>query len=172
MIIFTWFSNKGALFMDRKKILVLGIGNLLFKDDGIGLHVVEKLKTMDMPPDVELIEGGVAALNIVYLIENRQKVIVIDSMKADGPPGTIYRLVNHEIVDKRRNALKTAAEAEFVEYYGNTRLLGTTPRELVFIGVEPEDTGNKDGNLEIGLSPVLEKKLPELIEMVMKEISS
>ena len=156
--------------MDRKPVLILGIGNLLFKDDGIGLHVVEKLKTMDMPPDVELIEGGIAAFDIVYMIENRQKVIVIDSMKADGPPGTIYRLVNHEIVDKRRNALKNAAEAEFIEYYGNTRLMGTTPRELVFIGVEPEDTGNKSGNLEIGLSPTLEKIFPEFIEMVMREI--
>jgi hydrogenase maturation protease len=156
--------------MEKKPILILGIGNLLFKDDGIGIHVVEKLKTMEMPPDVELIEGGIAAFDIVYMIENRKKVIVIDSMKADCPPGTIYRFVNDEIVHKRKNALKTAAEAEFVEYYGNTLLLGTTPRELIFIGVEPEDTGDKDGKLKIALSEKLSNTIPEIIEMVMKEI--
>jgi hydrogenase maturation protease len=154
---------------DRKPVLILGIGNLLFKDDGIGLHVVEKLKTMEMHPDVELIEGGIAAFDIVYMIENRQKVIVIDAMKSGGAPGSIYRLTDNEIVEKRHNALKSPAETEFVEYLGNTYLMGTNPKQLVFIGVEPEDTGDKTGNLEMTLSPTLERKLPEIIEIVLKE---
>jgi hydrogenase maturation protease len=157
--------------MERKPILILGIGNLLFKDDGIGLHVVEKLKTMGMPPDVELIEGGIAAFDIVYLIEKRKKVIVIDAMKADGQPGTMYRLVDKEIIDLRKDALKSPAENEFADYYQTTILMGNTPETLIFIGVEPEDTGDKDGKLEIALSAKLSKKIPEIIEMVMKEIN-
>jgi len=156
--------------MERKPILVLGIGNLLFKDDGIGLHVVEKLKDMGLPPEVEIIEGGIMAFDIVYLIENRKKVIVIDSMRADGQPGSIYRFVDKEIVELRRNSLKSPAENEFVEYYGNTILMGTKPEKLVFIGVEPEDTGDKDGKLQIALSPTLQQKIPDIIDTVMREI--
>jgi len=125
---------------------------------------------MSLPPDVEIIEGGIMAFEIVYLIENRKKVIVIDAMKANGQPGTIYRLVDKDIVERRKDSLKSAAETEFVEYYGNTILLGTTPEKLVFIGVEPEDTGDKDGKLQIALSPTLLNKIPEIIETVMKEI--
>ena len=158
--------------MDRKPVLILGIGNLLFKDDGIGLHVVERLKNMSLPPDVEIIEGGITAFDIVYLIENRKKVIVLDSVKADGTPGTIYRFTGNDIEEKRKDYLKSPAEAEFLDYFKTTRLMGTAPDELVFIGVEPDDTGNKNGKLEIALSPTLEKKIPDIIEMVMKEITS
>ena len=156
--------------MDRKPVLILGIGNLLFKDDGIGLHVIERLKNMSLSPDVEIIEGGIAAFDIVYLIENRKKVIVLDSVKADGTPGTIYRFTGNDIEEKRKDYLKSPAEAEFLDYFKTTRLMGTAPDKLVFIGVEPDDTGNKNGKLEIALSPTLEQKIPEIIEMVMKEI--
>ncbi len=156
--------------MDKKPVLVLGIGNLLFRDDGVGLHVVERLKTMSLPSNVEIIEGGIAAFDIVYMIENRKKVIVIDAIKAEGEPGMIYRFTGDDFIEKRKNALKSPAEAEFADYYNTTCIMGTAPEELIVIGIEPFDTGDKDGKLKIELSPVLQSKLPDIIEMVLKEI--
>ncbi len=157
--------------MDKKPVLVLGIGNLLFRDDGVGLHVIEKLKSMSLPSYVEVIEGGIAAFDIVYLIERRKKVVVIDAMKADGEPGMIYRFTGNDFIEKRKNALKSPAEAEFMDYYNTTCIMGTPPEELVVIGIEPYDTGDRDGKLKIELSPVLQSKLPSIIHMVLNELN-
>jgi hydrogenase maturation protease len=157
---------------DQKKILILGIGNILLKDEGIGIHVVNRLKDMVLPLYVEVVDGGTLSDYFFHLIGGRKKVIVIDSIKADGPPGTIYRLTGSDIEDKRKGYYRTVFEQEFIDAWKTTYLLGTQPEEVVYIGVEPEDTGEKTLMLEIGLTPTLEKRIPDIIEMVMKEITS
>ncbi len=156
---------------NKKSILILGIGNLLFKDEGVGIHVVEKLKTMELPPDVEALDGGMMATVFMYIIEGRKKVIVINAIQAGGAPGTIYRFNEKEFYEKRKGHPRTTQETEFEDALKTTYLMKTTPDEFVLIGVEPEDMGEKDLKLNIGLSPTLEKKMPEIIEMVMKEIT-
>jgi len=152
------------------KILVLGIGNLLFKDEGFGIHVVEKMKEMDLPPDVEVIDGGIASNLFTYIIENRDKVVLIDSMKAGGRPGTVYRLSEQQFLEERAG-MRTTQESEFEDAFRMTLTMKTNPGELVVIGIEPERTGEEDHICEIGLSPVIEAKIPEIIGMVMKEIA-
>jgi len=154
---------------NQKKILVMGIGNILFKDEGIGIHVIEKLQTTDLPSDVELVDGGTASNIFLYIIENREKVILIDAIKRGGGPGTIYRLAEKEFLETRKGC-RTTQESEFEDAYRTAILTKTQPKELVVIGIEPEETGEEAHKCEIGLSPSLETKIPEIIEMVMKEI--
>lgn len=155
----------------QKKILVLGIGNLLFKDEGIGIQVVRKMEDMALPPDVEVMDGGNLGWDVLYELEGRKKVIVIDSVKADGPPGTLYRFTDKDIQARRKGFFQTVPEQELIDCMNTARLLGTLSDEFVFIGVEPEDTGEKDLKAVIMLSPTLEKKMPEIIDFVMKEIN-
>jgi len=157
---------------DQKRILILGIGNLLLKDEGIGIHVVNRLKDMVLPPYVEVIDGGTLSNYFIQIIEGREKVIVIDAIRADGLPGTIYRLTDKNIEDKRKGYFRTVFEQEFTDALKTTYILKNQPEEVVYIGVEPEDTGEKSLMAEIGLSPTIEKRIPEIIEMVMREISS
>ena len=157
---------------ERKKILVLGIGNLILKDEGIGIHVIERLKNLPLPPDVEVIDGGVLSYKLMYIIEGRKKVIVINTMKADGPPGTIYRFTDADIEKIRGDKKLTIQEFEFLDELGMSKFIKKNPDEIVFIGIEPEDTGEKGLMLESGLSPTLEKKIPEIIDMVMREIKT
>ena len=157
---------------NQKRILILGIGNLLFKDEGIGIHVVNRLKDMDLPPYVEVIDGGTLSSYFIEIVGGRKKIIVIDAIKADGLPGTIYRLTDKDIENKRKGYFRTVFEQEFIDAWKTTYLLKNQPEEVVYIGVEPEDTGEKSLMAEIGLSPTIEKKIPEIIEMVMREISS
>jgi hydrogenase maturation protease len=68
----------------QKDILVLGIGNTMLKDEGIGVRVAEKMMEMSLPPEVEVMDGGIKGLDLLYCIERRKKVIVVDAVKA-GP---------------------------------------------------------------------------------------
>ena len=77
--------------MKNANILILGIGNLLLRDEGVGIHVVQKMKEMELPPGIEVMDGGTMGLNLLYYIENRDRVIVVDTVIVGDPPGTIYR---------------------------------------------------------------------------------
>lgn len=147
-----------------KDILILGIGNILLKDEGIGVHVVNKLKEMQLPPDVEVMDGGTLGIDLLFYIEGRKKVIVIDTVKAGEPPGTMYRFTDKDLIIKK-GALRSAHGIDFTDVIKAAEFLGTKPEEIVFIGVEPEII---DEGLE--LSPLLSKRIDPLIKLVMEEI--
>jgi hydrogenase maturation protease len=152
--------------MNKKPVLILGIGNFILKDEGVGVHVVEKLKNMVLPPDVEVMDGGTMGLDLLYAIEGRKKVIVIDTVSAGEPPGTIYRFTEKALTEKKE-LLRTAHGIDFTDVIKTSEFLGTKPDEVVFIGIEPEDISE---GLE--LSPKIEQRIPTIIELVMKEIES
>lgn len=156
---------------NQKEILVMGIGNILFKDEGVGIRVVQKLLDMTLPPDVEVLDGGILVTGFYALMSGRKKAVILTAMKAGGPPGTIYRLVDDDIPAKRKGYFRTIQEIEFTNDLEDARLAGTKPDQLVFIGVEPADIGKDGEQVEMRLSPAMEKKIPEIIEAVMKEIS-
>ena len=149
-----------------KHILILGIGNILMKDDGIGVHVVQQIKNRDLPSDVDIMDGGVLGLNLLYYIEGRKKVIVIDAVSVGNPPGTIYRFTEEALLEKKE-LLRSAHGVDFYDVIKTAELLGTKPEEVVFIGIEPEVI---DEGMEI--SPSLEKRIPRVIELIFMEIEN
>src|SRR4030042_7180736 len=94
-------------------ILILGIGNLLLKDEGVGVHVVERLREIPLPENVEVLDGGTAGLDLVDFIGGRKKLIVIDAVNAGEKPGTIYRLTE-ENLDIKPKALTSFHEIDFL----------------------------------------------------------
>lgn len=149
---------------DIKPVIILGIGNILMKDDGFGVRVIEKMQGMELPPDVEVMDGGVQGMNLLYCIEGRKKVIVVDSVSADNPPGTIYRFTEKALLEKK-DLLRSAHGVDFSDVIKTAEFLGTKPGEIVFIGIEPEKVSE---GLE--LSHSLEKRIPKVIELVLKEL--
>jgi hydrogenase maturation protease len=147
-----------------KPILILGIGNILLKDEGVGVHTANKMMKMDLPPDVEVMDGGTMGLNLLFYIEGRKKVIVIDTVLVGDPPGTIYRFTDESLVDNKP-MLRTAHGVDFSDVIKTSKMLGTKPDEIIFIGIEPESL---DEGLE--LTPTIEKRVPVLIKMVMREL--
>jgi hydrogenase maturation protease len=150
----------------QKNILILGLGNILLKDEGIGVRVAEKLMDASLPPDVEVMDGGTAGLNLLYVIEGRHKVIVIDAVKAGSPPGTMYRFTDKDLTEKQ-GLLRSAHGVDFSDVLRTALFLGTKPDLVIFIGIEPEDLS--DG---LELSPLIESRIPYLIKLVMKELES
>jgi hydrogenase maturation protease len=151
---------------NKKPILILGIGNLILKDEGFGVHVVQRMADMTLPPDVEVMDGGTMGLDLLYYIEGRRKVIVIDVVNADSPPGTLYRFTDKDI-EYHKAILRSAHEIDFSYVLKTAEQVGNSPGEVVFIGIRPQEIDEG-----IGLSPVLEEKIPQVIELVMKEIKA
>jgi hydrogenase maturation protease len=152
--------------MEEKPILILGIGNILLRDEGIGVHVANKLKDMSLPPEVEVMDGGTMGIDLLFYIEGRKKVIVVDTVKAGESPGTMFRFTDKELALKK-DFLRTAHGIDFSDVVRTAGQLGTKPDEIVFIGIEPEDM---EEGLE--LSPLIQKRIPNLIELVMKELDA
>jgi hydrogenase maturation protease len=150
----------------QKKILILGIGNILLKDEGFGVHVVQKMKDMTLPPDVEIMDGGTMGLDLAYYIGGRKKVIVVDVVKAGEPPGTLYRFTDKDLADAK-GLLRSAHGFDISDALKTTVFFGNKPEEVIFIGIEPEDISE---GLE--LSPTMEEKIPAIIKLVMHEIGS
>jgi hydrogenase maturation protease len=145
------------------RTVVIGVGNLLLKDEGIGIHTVKALQEIGLPPDVNLIDGGTSP-DLVAYTRAGDKLIIVDAAKAGGKPGTIYRFKPEDLAGGR-GILTSAHEMGVVENLKIMALTGNAPRETVIIGIEP-------GEIEWGteLSPLLQQRLPEVVKVVLREI--
>jgi hydrogenase maturation protease len=145
------------------RIVVIGVGNLLLKDEGIGVHTVKALQEIDLPPDIELIDGGTSPDLIAYT-RTGDKMIIIDAARTGGEPGAVYRFGPEDLA-VGKGTITSAHEMGIAENLKLMALTGNEPREIVIIGIEPKDI---DWGTE--LSPEIQVKLPEIIKVVLREM--
>ena len=143
------------------RTLILGIGNLLICDEGVGVHVVHALQQEPLPPDVVAFEAGTAFLDAVPEIEQADRIIVVDAMKAGEAPGTIYRVPFEECVRPDCIASLHGFDLSRVIFLAGRK----SPPAVVVIGVEP---ARLDWGIE--LSPEVQAAVPRVIETVKEEI--
>jgi hydrogenase maturation protease len=146
------------------RTVVIGVGNLLMKDEGIGIHALRALQEIDLPPDVELIDGGTSPDLIAYARAG-DKMIIIDAARAGGEAGSIYRYRPDDLA-AGKGTLTSAHELGVAENLKLAALTGNEPRETVIIGIEPKEI---DWGTE--LSPELKKRLPAIVKVVLREIN-
>lgn len=144
------------------KILIVGIGNLLYRDDGIGAWVIQEMKKMELPDHIELLDMGTSTMDLIYHLEGMRKLVVIDAMKAGGRPGTIYRSKPEDLLPKEEQPV-SLHDIGLLETLDMAKKKGMEI-ETVVIGVEPEIL---DWGME--LSETVKMKIPALIEAVLKE---
>ena len=145
-------------------IVILGVGNLLLSDEGVGVHVAHKLMEMELPAGVEVIEGGTDGFRLMNVVTEADRLIVVDAVKGGSPPGSIYRF---DIKDapSSPDVYKTSVhQIGILEIVHLSELIGQTP-ETTVIGVEPK-------SLEMGmaLSPEVQEKIPKIIELILEEV--
>ena len=145
----------------------MGIGNLLLKDEGIGVHVAHSLERAPSPGDVELqvVDGGTSP-HLLPLVEGADKLIILDAAKGGGEPGAIYRF-GPEAINIEDEGITSVHQIGLVETLRIMKSLGREPKKVVIIGIEPKEI---DYGLE--LSPELERRIPEITAMVLKEIAA
>jgi hydrogenase maturation protease len=149
--------------MAKNKVLILGIGNLILKDEGIGVHVVRALQEKKLPPELDIVDGGTATMDLLSVIYESDRIIVIDALKAGGKPGTIYRCLPEDLMETPERPL-SLHQLGLLDVLGMSRRLGANA-SVVIIGVEP-----KEISWGLELTEELQAAVPRLIEAVVKEL--
>ncbi len=144
------------------KILIVGIGNLLCRDEGIGVHVIQEMKNMKLPDHIDLLDMGTSTMDLISYLEGVKKLIAIDAMKAGGTPGTIYKCRPEDLLPKNEGPI-SLHEIGLLETLTMAKKMG---REIdtVIIGVEPKVI---EWGME--LTEEVEAKIPMIIEAILKE---
>lgn len=145
--------------------MILGIGNILFSDEGFGVRVVQRLDAeYTFPENVTLLDGGVAGLNLLGYVTDADRMIVVDAIKNRGDIGDFYRL-NYEDLPQRIRSKNSLHQVDFLETLTMCQVLDKVP-QTVILGVEPEDIET----LGVTLTPVIEVKVDAMIALVLKEL--
>jgi hydrogenase maturation protease len=149
----------------QDKNIVIGVGNLLFYDDGIGVIAIAYLKkNYKFEPEIELLDGGTLGFSIVDYFLNYDNVLIIDTISTNEVAGTIYKIPSGELLGSSRYK-NTAHEVEVVQMLEACELYDNKAKITVF-GIIPQDINS----VKIGLSEVLESRFEMLIESVLEEI--
>ena len=125
------------MIADQPRTVVLGLGNMLMADDGVGLAALARLEEeWFIPRDVELVDGGTWGMNLLPVIEAADHVLILDAIDLGDPPGTLIRLDGEEI--PRFLAMKLSPhQIDLREVLALAELRGTLPRQIIALGIQP-----------------------------------
>ncbi len=155
-------SGRDLDSFQGKKVTIIGIGNLLLGDEGVGVHVAQRLAEIIHSDDIQVIDAGTSP--DIFGLVDAQKVIVVDAAKAGGVPGTIYRFELGELNLNSEHPL-SLHEVSLLDGLRVWSFLNRRPESVVVIGIEPSTV-----DFGLGLSPQVEGKLPEVMRLVISEI--
>jgi hydrogenase maturation protease len=146
--------------------VVIGLGNPLMADDGIGLMALERLRAAGVPEGVDLVDGGTWGLNLLPIIEAAERVLFLDAINAGGEPGTLHCL-EREQLPRYLSTKVSPHQIDLREVLALAELRGTLPRETVAIGLQP-------AAVELATEPsdALLRRLDDLLAAVTKRLAS
>jgi len=148
------------------EILILGVGNILYKDEAIGVKTVMALKeAYEFPSYVSLLDGGTLGLGLMDTLMNCDLAIIVDAVKSGHEPGTLYRLEGDDL-RKSMSFSDSMHQTDLVDTLIFCDLAGKRPDCIVF-GMEPLDYES----LDMEMSPVMQENMPRLMEQVLKELT-
>jgi hydrogenase maturation protease len=121
------------------KTTVVGIGNVLLGDDGVGVWLVQRLlSAYTFEPEIEILDGGTLGLGLVTYLSDTDRLLIIDAAATGAAPGTVVVLRESDVPAILRATL-SAHEASLCDLLAALTLLGRTPGEFVAIGIEPQN---------------------------------
>jgi len=150
-----------------RRILVLGVGNLLLSDEGLGLRALERLsQAYRLPTDIELMDGGTMGIYLLPYLDGVTDLLVIDCVQSDQPPGVPVRLEGAAIPAALAHKI-SVHQVGLQELLAVSQIQGSPPSRIVVWGMGPDslDPG-------IGCSPVVEARIDELVHEVAQELRS
>lgn len=147
------------------KVTLIGLGNLLLRDEGIGIHAIRALEAgYQADPGLEIVDGGTAGLDLLPYIEDRDRVIFVDAVNFRQEPGYIGVLENQEVptLFATKDSLHHLG---LMDVLAAAQLLDRSPREVCLIGIQPHtiETG-------LELSELLQARLPELLARIVARL--
>ncbi len=149
---------------EAEHTLVLGLGNPLMGDDGLGLRALARLRQEWAVNGAELVDGGTWGMNLLPLIEDARRVLLLDAIDVGATPGTLVELEQDQI--PRLFARKLSPhEVDLREVLALADLRGTMPAETVALGLQPADV-----SMSTDLTPVVAAGMDALLEAVVRRL--
>jgi hydrogenase maturation protease len=153
--------------MNQPQITIMGVGNILYRDEGVGIRAIERIEELyDLPDHIVPVDGGVLGVNLMGVISQADKLIVIDAVYNGGQPGDLHRLAGDQI-PKRIVAKNSLHQVDMLEALTLVSAIDRHP-ETVIVGIEPQDIET----LAVGLTPLIESRLDDLVAMALKEVDA
>ena len=165
------FGNDSAVdprmddVLHPAEVTILGVGNVILRDEGFGVRVAEYLDAhYDFPESVQVIDGGTLGIELTQYVTGTQKLLVIDSINGGAEPGTVFRFAGDEVMEHFQDKL-SAHEIGIQDVLALLQVTGKAIPEVVVIGAQPYD-------LEAGveLSPGMQALLPQIVNQALQEL--
>lgn len=149
-----------------KKVLVMGVGNYILSDEGIGVHAIKELEKIEWPENVEIYDAGTTGLLSIHKVLDADVMIAIDAIESRQDPGTIIIYDKEDIMMNKIPVKLSAHEIGFQEMLLQAELRDKSPEVVKLIGIVPESLATG-----IDLSPCCMEALPKVLEEVKKLIN-
>ena len=149
-----------------EKTLILGVGNYLMSDDGLSVHVLERLQNSNLiPEEIEMVDGGTCGLDLLRYLEGVTNLIIIDAINQRGSlPGSIIRLEGNQV--PAYLSLKISLhDIGLPDLLATAKLRDLYPEKIVVLGIQPASL-----ELSVDLSPQVAEKIDALIELIVQEV--
>lgn len=143
---------------EKKRKVVLGIGNILNRDEGLGVHALKKMDPqVESQSGFEFLDGGVLGLNLLMIIEECSHLLILDAVNAGKRPGTLIELEKEQI-PLYAGVNLSQHQTTFQEVLGLAKMRGKLPENLHLIGIQPLDI-----SIGLGMSPDIEQAIPAML---------
>jgi hydrogenase maturation protease len=153
----------------KKNLVIIGVGNYLQADEGVGIHAINELSKEKLDARVKLVDGGTAGIDLLFWLEGAGFVIIIDCLEAKAEPGTIFRLTAEEMILSLKEAPKRKGfslhDIDLKDVLLVAKRLNMLPPTIIF-GIQPREI-----TVSHHLSGPVKRALPKLIQVVKEEIS-
>lgn len=150
-------------------VLILGIGNLLWADEGFGVRCTEALaRDYQLPAGVRIMDGGTQGLYLLPYVQGAQRLIVFDAVDYGLPAGTLKRVENDEVPAFMGAKKMSLHQTGFQEVIAAARLTGAAPAEMLLIGVQPVELEDFGGSLR----PAVKAQIPAALDIALEQLAA
>lgn len=152
---------------EMKAVTVLGVGNILWQDEGFGVRVIETLqRRYRFPEHVQVLDGGTLGMDLLPYLTGTRRLLIVDAIDGGGAPGTLYRLAGDE-VDAYFQEKLSVHELGVKDVLAALSVIGEPMEAVVVMGVQPASL-----EMSLDLSPCTSAMLDETVEAVLKELEA
>ena len=167
------FGNGGTEVSSLDNVLhpaevtILGVGNVILKDEGFGVRVAEYLDHhYTFPDSVQIVDGGTLGIELTQYVTGTNKLLVIDSINGGAEPGTVFRFHNDAIMEHFQDKL-SAHEVGIQDVLALLTVTGHKSPDVIVIGAQPFDV-----EAGVGLSDGMQALLPQIVEQALKDLGN
>ena len=149
------------------RVVVLGVGNVLMADEGVGVHAVERLQSrFRLAEDIEVVDGGTTGMELLPMLHGADQLIIVDAVRVGKPPGSVVRLEGDEVPAFFKTKL-SPHQIGVSDMLAALKFGGGAPARVVMIGVQPVSL-----ELSMDLSPEVAARLDEVVGLVCDELAA